>query len=88
MHVEFSTVAILVVCAVAFIAANFWESPRHRRRRKSLRQDANGTWVWIGFDGQEQSADIHPAEPGGAWYSEGSGDSGFDGGDGGGGGGE
>lgn len=87
MHVEFSTVAILIVCAIGFIAANFWESPRYRRRRKSLYQDASGVWIWTELDGSEMRSDIHPGEPGGAWVNDSSSDGGFDGGDSGGGGG-
>ncbi|WP_157133001.1 hypothetical protein [Roseobacter sp. SK209-2-6] len=74
----------LVILVVAFIV---WDIRRTRRRKESLYQDHTGAWVWIDHSGEERRSDTHPEEPGGEWYSDGSGDGG-DGGGGDGGGGD
>lgn len=87
MHIEFEYVAIFVIAMAVFLISTFWEPRKYRRRRKSLRQDASGVWIWTELDGSEMRSDIHPGEPGGAWVNDSSSDGGFDGGDSGGGGG-
>lgn len=57
---------------------------RDRRKFKTLRQTEDGTWVWIGLDGQTQTSPYYPCSDGGSSFGGG----GHDGasGDGGGGG--
>ncbi len=61
----------------AFIAAFLaFGAYRNHRRRSTLRQRDDGTYVWIEWHGGERCSDTDPSEPGGDWDSEGDGDGG------------
>lgn len=46
------------------------------RRRSTLRQRDDGTYVWIEWHGGERCATRDPSEPGGEWDSDADGDGG------------
>ncbi|WP_299923132.1 hypothetical protein [uncultured Pelagimonas sp.] len=61
----------------AFVIAIFaFSIYRDRVRRKTLRQDADGTYVWVEWHGGERRSDTDPSDPGGEWDNDGDGDGG------------
>ena len=75
--------AVIVVGIISFI---IWDVRRNKKRRDSLRQSSDGTFIWIDFDGSERRSDTHPDEEGGEWHVDGTDGTGISDGDGGGGG--
>ena len=81
---------VVVICVAGAIARSIWDAQRRDKRKKTLRRESDGGYVWIEFDGTPRRSDRHPEKEGGAWYNEPGGDghdSGHDSGDGGDGGG-
>ncbi len=58
---------------IAFIAFSIL---RNHVRRKTLRQENDGTYVWVEWHGGERRSPTDPSEPGGEWDSDGDGDGG------------
>ncbi|MBO9397559.1 hypothetical protein J7400_12800 [Shimia sp. R9_2] len=58
---------------ITFIAFSLYQN---RVRRKSLRRQEDGLYVWIEWHGGERSSYTDPSAAGGAWDSDGDGDGG------------
>jgi len=72
----FSEAPVIYVGLISlYMAFHSW---RDFRRRSTLRQREDGTYVWINWDGSEACAITDPSAPGGEWDGE---DDGGDGGD-------
>ncbi|MEM6940232.1 MAG: hypothetical protein AAF943_04520 [Pseudomonadota bacterium] len=79
-------VFLILLLAAGAVTLVLWDLRRKKKRRESLKREADGTYTWIGLDGCEKRSREDPSERGGLWDSEGGGGDG--GGDGGGGGGD
>lgn len=53
---------------------------RDEKRRRSLRQREDGTYVWAEWHGGQRTSERDPTAPGGQWYLESADDAGVDGG--------
>lgn len=63
----FSAIAVLLVG----IALMVWrDSRRKAARRRSLRREDNGIYVWVDFDGTERRSKSDPDAPGGEWTQD------------------
>lgn len=91
---EFVIAGAIIAAVIAIVVVNTRvQGQKRRKRRESLYQDSNGTWVWINFDGSPGASSRHPEKKDGDWYeadrASADNSSDFDGGgDGGGGGGD